>query len=67
MVEVLNMSVQEHVMKGMVMGEFMCCIILVLKWYGFQLLCIAYDTYFVSLEVTSVFQNMSLQVVQHDM
>ena len=48
------------------MGEVMCCIILVLKWYGVQLSCIAYDTYFVSLEVTIVFQNTSLQVAQHD-
>jgi hypothetical protein len=74
-VEVCSMSVQERAMIRYgdgswlftVVGYLLCCIILVSKWCGFQLLGIAYDTYFVSLEVTFVFQNTSLQVVQHDM
>jgi hypothetical protein len=66
-VEVLSMSVQERAMIGYGDGRTRVASLLVLKWYGFQLLCIAYVTYFVSLEVSFVFQNKSLQVVQHDM
>ena len=45
----------------------MCCIILVLKWNGFQLSCIDKDAYYIGLEVTFVSQNISLCVVQHGM
>ena len=59
-VEVLNISVQEIVMIEYGDGRTHVFHHFGLKWYGFQLLCIAYYTYYVGLEVTFIFQNTSV-------